>query len=109
MAWSAPEARDFLQDTPVYERAGIIVRMVNLWKKTPPKLQVKVTADASGSETTVHSSGLSVRRLLKFSVSATLGGKDLTPEELGELLSNGDGLIRFKGEWVCVDARKVGT
>ena len=107
MAWSAPEARDFLQDTPVYERAGIIVRMVNLWKKTPPKLQVKVTADASGSETTVHSSGLSVRRLLKFSVSATLGGKDLTPEELGELLSNGDGLIRFKGEWVCVDARKV--
>lgn len=76
-------------------------------EKTPPKLQVKVTADASGSETTVHSSGLSVRRLLKFSVSATLGGKDLTPEELGELLSNGDGLIRFKGEWVCVDARKV--
>ncbi len=66
-------------------------------EKTPPKLQVKVTADASGSETTVHSSGLSVRRLLKFSVSATLGGKDLTPEELGELLSNGDGLIRFKG------------
>lgn len=32
MAWSAPEARDFLQDTPLYERAGIIVRMVNLWK-----------------------------------------------------------------------------
>ena len=107
MAWSAPEARDFLQDTPLYERAGIIVRMVNLWKKTPPKLQVKVTADASGSEKTVHSSGLSVRSLLKFSVSATLGGKDLTPEELGELLSNGDGLIRFKGEWVRVDARKV--
>lgn len=76
-------------------------------EKTPPKLQVKVTADASGSEKTVHSSGLSVRSLLKFSVSATLGGKDLTPEELGELLSNGDGLIRFKGEWVRVDARKV--
>lgn len=76
-------------------------------EKPPPKLQVKVTADASGSETTAHSSGLSVRRLLKFSVSATLGGKDLTPEELGELLSNGDGLIRFKGEWVRVDARKV--
>lgn len=32
MVWSAPEARDFLQDTPLYERAGIIVRMVNLWK-----------------------------------------------------------------------------
>ena len=44
MVWSAPEARDFLQDTPLYERAGIIVRMVNLWKNPPPKLQVKVTA-----------------------------------------------------------------
>jgi len=107
LAWSAPEARDFLQDTPAYERAGIIVRMVNLWKKAPPKLQVKVTADTPGNEKTVHSSGLSVRSLLKFSVSATLGGRDLTQEELEELLNNGDGLIRFKGEWVRVDAQKV--
>lgn len=50
LAWSAAEARDFLQDTPAYEHAGIIVRMVNLWRKSPPKLQVKVTADAPGSE-----------------------------------------------------------
>lgn len=107
LAWSAPEARDFLQDSPAYERAGIIVRMVNLWKKAPPKLQVKVTADAPGGEKTAHSSGLSVHSLLRFSVSATLGGRDLAPEELEELLNNGDGLIRFKGEWVRVDAQKV--
>ena len=107
LAWSAPEARDFLQDSPAYERAGIIVRMVNLWKKAPPKLQVKVTADAPGGEKTAHSSGLSVHSLLRFSVSATLGGRDLAPEELEELLNNGDGLIRFKGEWVRVDTQKV--
>lgn len=107
LAWSAPEARDFLQDSPAYERAGIIVRMVNLWKKAPPKLQVKVMADAPGGEKTAHSSGLSVHSLLRFSVSATLGGRDLAPEELEELLNNGDGLIRFKGEWVRVDAQKV--
>lgn len=107
LAWSAAEARDFLQDTPAYERAGIMVRMVNLWKKSPPKLQVKVTADTSGGEKTAHSSGLSVHSLLRFSVSATLGGRDLAPEELEELLNNGDGLIRFKGEWVRVDAQKV--
>lgn len=107
LAWSAAEARDFLQDTPVYERAGIIVRMVNLWKKSPPKLQVKVTADTPEGEKTAHSSGLSVHSLLKFSVSATLGGRELTPDELEELLRHGDGLIRFKGEWVRVDAQKV--
>lgn len=107
LAWSASEARDFLQDSPLYERAGIMVRMVNLWKKAPPKLQVKVTADTADGEKAVHSSGLSIPTLLKFSVSATLGGRDLTPEELEELLNNGDGLIRFKGEWVRVDAQKV--
>ena len=78
MAWSAPEARDFLQDTPLYERAGSSGRGVHLWKHTPPNLQETGTAAASGSETTVHSSGLSVRRLLKFSVSATLGGNALS-------------------------------
>lgn len=107
LAWSAAEARDFLQDTPAYERAGIMVRMVNLWKKSPPKLQVKVTADTSEEGKAAHSSGLSVHSLLRFSVSATLGGRDLTPEELEELLRHGDGLIRFKGEWVRVDALKV--
>lgn len=107
LAWSAAEARDFLQDSPVYERAGIIVRMVNLWKKAPPKLQVKVTAETEEGEKTASSSGLSIHSLLRFSVSATLGGRDLTPEELEELLQHGDGLIRFKGEWVRVDAQKV--
>lgn len=107
LAWSASEARDFLQDSPACERAGIMVRMVNLWKKAPPKLQVKVTADTADGEKKAHSSGLSIHSLLRFSVSATLGGRDLAPEELEELLGNGDGLIRFKGEWVRVDAQKV--
>lgn len=76
-------------------------------EKAPPRLQVKVTADTADGEKAIHSSGLSISTLLKFSVSATLGGRDLTPEELEELLNNGDGLIRFKGEWVRVDAQKV--
>lgn len=107
LAWTAPEARDFLQQTPACERAGIVVRMVNLWKKPPARLQVKVTADTAEGENKAHASGLSVHSLLRFSVAATLGGRNLTPEELEELLRNGDGLIRFKGEWIRVDAAKI--
>lgn len=39
LAWSASEARDFLQDSPLYERAGIMVRMVNLWKRRLPNFR----------------------------------------------------------------------
>ncbi len=107
LAWSPGEARDFLQDIPLYEQAGIIVRMVNLWKKSPAKLQLKITADTAENSTTVHSSGVSVHSLLRFSISATLGGRELSAEEQEELLNHGDGLIRFKGEWVRVDAAKI--
>lgn len=107
LAWSASEARDFLQESAACEQAGIMVRMVNLWKQAPPALQVTVTADTEERGRTARSAGLSVHSLLRFSVSATLGGRNLTPEEVEELLRNGDGLIRFKGEWVRVDAQKV--
>ncbi len=109
LALSASEARDFLHEIPAYEAAGIMVRMVNLWKKAPPKLQLKVTAETDDSDhgAATHSGGLSVHSLLRFSVGACLGGRDLTEEELAELLRHGDGLIRFKGDWVQVDAEKI--
>ncbi len=109
LAFSAAEARDFLLEIPVYEAAGILVRMVNLWKKSPPRLQLKVTAeqDEKAPGATAHSGGLSVHSLLRFSVCACLGGRDLTEEELAELLRHGDALIRFKGDWVQVDAEKI--
>ncbi len=109
LAWSAAEAKTFLREIPAYESAGIIVRMVNLWKKPPPKLQLKITADTDGKSASASAAGLSVHHLLRFSIRACLGGYDLTPEELEQLLKNGEGLIRFKGEWIQLDAEKIRT
>ncbi len=105
MLWSASEAYEFLQSISEIESAGIMVRMVNLWKTAPPRLQVQVTADAEAPKN--EEGGLSVHSLLRFSVATSLGGKDLTAEELAELLAQGDGLIRFKGDWVQLDRAKI--
>ena len=108
VALSAGEAAALLRDMPAIEEAGIAVRMVNLWKKPPPRLQVTVSAEQDktdqqdGKET-----GLSVHSLLRFSFAATIAGYRLTPEELESLLESGEGLVRFHGEWIAIDALKI--
>lgn len=106
MAWDAQKARDFLHDVPVFEKAGIIVRMVNLWKKQPQKLQLAVAADRK-EEDGREGRSFSVHSMLSFSVSAVLGGRRLSPDELEALLASDGGLLRFNGEWVDVDAGKI--
>ncbi len=110
MAWTPARTYAFLQDVATIESAGIIVRMVNLWKKAPPKLQVAVTADtaeAPGEEGAAPARTFSVHSLLRFSVAATLGGHPISKEELEELLAQGEGLVRFHGEWVAADPEKI--
>ncbi|MEG1071280.1 MAG: DEAD/DEAH box helicase [Akkermansia sp.] len=113
-AWSGAQAYAFLRDIPFFEEAGITVRMVNLWKKQAPRLQITVSAETNESEsdsadqkTQEVENHFSVHSLLRFSMAATLGGRHLSPEELEELLQSGEGLIRFHGEWVAVDAQKI--
>lgn len=104
-ALTASEAASLLRNLSEIETAGISVRMVNLWKKPPPRLQVTVTAEQNEHEG--GKTGLSVHSLLHFSFAATIAGYRLTPEELESLLESGEGLVRFHGEWVAVDAEKI--
>lgn len=101
--WSAREAYAFLQDIPVFEAANIVVRMANLWKRAPKKLQVQISLDTVGKR-----GFLSGDSLLRFSVNAAIGGTPLSERELEELLKSGDGLVRLKGEWIEADSEKVG-
>lgn len=107
-AWSALDAYQFLQDSSQFEQSGIIVRMVNLWKKSPPKLQLAITAETKEEGTkSAHATGVSVHSLLRFSIHSHLVGQELSEEELNELLAQGTGLIRFKGEWIQIDSEKI--
>jgi SNF2 family DNA or RNA helicase len=102
LAWTPREAYRFLQDIPVFEESGLVVRVPDWWKSShPPRPVVNVKIDARKKST------LSVSALLDFSVNVTLDGVPLTESELERLLESVGGLVALKGKWVEVDREKL--
>ena len=102
LAWSPREAYRFLQDIPVFEESGLVVRVPDWWKSNrPPRPAVNVKIDARKGTV------LSVDALLEFSVNLTLDGEPLTENERKQLLESVGGLVALKGKWVEVDRDKL--
>jgi hypothetical protein len=102
LAWSPREAHCFLQDIPIFEESGLIVRVPDWWKPHhPPRAIVNVRLDGR------RGAVMSAAALLDFSVGVTLDGESLSEAELQELLDSVDGLVRLKGKWVEVDRQKL--
>ena len=102
-AWTPREAYRFLQDVPIFEESGLVVRVPDWWKPShPPRPVVNVKIDARKGST------LSVHALLDFRVNVTLDGEPLTEQELDQLLQSVGGLVALKGKWVEVDRDKLG-
>jgi len=100
--WSPREAYRFLQDIPVFEESGLIVRVPDWWKpKQPPRPAVNVRIDGRPK------SALGVDAMLDFSVHVALDGEPLTEAELQELLAASNGLVQLKGQWVEVDTAQL--
>ncbi len=103
LAWTPKEAHRFLKDIPIFEKAGIAVRVPNWWKaKNPnrPKISVKLGDKAP--------SKMGLDALVDFSMSVVLGEQDLNQKEIQDLLRSGENLIFFKGQWIEVDKEKLG-
>lgn len=114
--WGARQAYAFLEALPLVEAAGIEVRMVNLWKTRPPKaelvVQMELNEEGEPKPGSIGSKpdgapSVNVHSLLHFIPQVALGDRYLSPEELEELLDVGDGLVRFRGEWVRLDREKL--
>ncbi len=102
LAWTPREAYQFLQDIPIFEESGLVVRVPDWWKSShPPRPVVNVKVDARKKST------LSVSDLLDFSVNVTLEGEPLTEAEIERLLESVGGLVAIKGKWVEVDREKL--
>ncbi len=105
-AWTARQAYDFLAAAPVLEACGIETRIVNLWKTLPPRVELEVKMEVvpgGQSGKPDKAPALNINSLLRFVPQVALGGIPLSEEELRELMSGEDGLVRFRGEWVRLD------
>jgi superfamily II DNA or RNA helicase len=102
LPWSPAEAYRFLQDVPVFEEAGVLVRLPDWWKSgRPPRPQVTVRVGEK------RSAGLGADALLDFSAELTLEGEPLTEDEWQALLNSANGLVMIRGQWVEADPEKL--
>lgn len=103
LAWTPKEAHHFLKDIPIFEKAGIAVRVPNWWKaKNPNRPQISVKL----GEKLPSKVGLDA--LVDFSMSVVLGEQELNQKEIQDLLRSSENLIFFKGQWIEVDKEKLG-
>ncbi|MBF0292710.1 MAG: DEAD/DEAH box helicase [Nitrospinae bacterium] len=101
MAWTSKETYQFLKNIPIFEKAGVVVRVPNWWKaKQANRPQVAIRL---GEKTP---SGIGFDALVDFSMSVMLGQDELNEKEIQDLLNQSDNLVFFKGQWVEVDKDK---
>lgn len=97
IAWTPHDAHQFLQNIPIFEAGGIVVRIPDWWKpRNPPRPLVKISIGKSAA-------GLGMDAMMDFDISFSLGGEEISSEEWKQLLAAGTGLVRIKGRWVEVD------
>lgn len=100
-AFSPREAFQFLQEQPLYQQAGVQVRVFNIWKQKPLQPKLRISLDTRGKVK------MSAASLLEFSVQAALGDAPLSREELQSLLKAEGSLVQMRGEWVVADAEQI--
>jgi non-specific serine/threonine protein kinase len=100
--WRPEQAFSFLQNIPLFEQCGLVVRIPDWWKAgRPPRPQVTVRiGEAKGNL-------LGKDSLLDFDVQLSVEGESLTESELKAILQSASGLVLLKGKWVEVDKEKL--
>jgi superfamily II DNA or RNA helicase len=102
LRWTPEEAFRLLQDLPLLESSGVIVRMPRSWHSgRPPRPQV--TAKIGGKPP----SGIGTDALLDFKMEVSLEGDALTESEIASLLATPNGLRLVRGRWIEVDREKL--
>ena len=97
--FTAREAHHFLREIPVFEEAGLLVR-VPAWGR-PVRPKVKVTVGAA------KPSGVGLDALLDFRAELTLDGEPVSDAEWKAILSGTESLVPIRGRWVEVDREKI--
>lgn len=100
--WRADQAYSFLHEIPLFERAGVSIRIPDWWKAgRPPRPQVRVRIGEAASGV------LGKDSILDFKIELSLDGEPLTDEEWKTILKSTEGLALIRGKWVEVDQAKL--
>jgi superfamily II DNA or RNA helicase len=101
LAWSPAQAHQFLQNIPIFEASGIVVRIPDWWKSrqhSRPQVHVRIGQAARG---------IGLDAMLDFDASLTLNGEALSRHDLELLRTSADGLVRLKGRWIEIDRARL--
>ncbi len=102
VAWTPKEAYAFLQEIPVLEESGVVVRVPDWWHaRRPPRPQVKLTVGTKAP------GGVGTDAMLDFRVALTLDDETITPAEWKRIVAGTDGLVMLKGKWVEIDRARL--
>ncbi|MDR2643929.1 MAG: DEAD/DEAH box helicase [Planctomycetaceae bacterium] len=102
-AWTASQAYQMLQDIPLLESSGVIVRVPDWWKnRRVSRPQVRVSVGMNSAK-----NSLGMDSLLQFNINTVLNGEKLTAEEIAELMNSDGSLVRLRGQWVEIDCGKL--
>ncbi|MBT3274826.1 MAG: SNF2 helicase-associated domain-containing protein, partial [Spirochaetales bacterium] len=100
LAWTPAEAYRLLENVPLLEESGLLVRLPDWWRKRP-RARVSVTIGES------RQSSFGADAMMDFNVGIALGDEQLGEEEWRRILSSEDGLVYVKGRWIEVDRDKL--
>jgi len=102
LAWDARQAYAFLEQIPLLEQSGVVVRVPDWWKnRRPPRPKVNVTIGGK------KPGGLGAEALVAFDVSVTLDGEPLRPEDWALVERGTSGLALIRGRWVEIDRDRL--
>jgi superfamily II DNA or RNA helicase len=102
LRWSVEEAYHMLQDVPLLEAAGVVVRMPAVWALGRPS-RPTVSVTVGQKQPSVVGAGA----LLDFRMDLTLDGQPLTAEEEQGILQATAGLAFIRGRWVELDPARL--
>ena len=103
-------AHHFLREAaPTLVTAGFGVQLPGWWNKPSSRLGLKLTASTPSQPGVVSGAASTVGfdSIAAFRYDLAVGDDTLTAEELADLTAAKSGLVRLRGEWMELDARRL--
>ena len=110
LALDTEDAHRFLSTAaPTLGTAGFGVQLPGWWTKPSSRLGLRLTASTPGQPGQVDAgnAALGFDALAEFRYDIAVGGQMLTADELAELAETKAPMVRLRGQWVELDARRL--